>query len=76
MDGFMVVGLGWGRRLLASGSVRFVRYVQAGYSTYAVLSPWGGTADLFVLVGLQGRPLPGVRGGALAAVRRANVEGG
>ena len=75
MNGIRVVGLGWGRRLVESGAVRFLRFVQAGGSTYAVLSPWGGPAELFVLVGLYGRPLPGVRGAALAAVRRAEPEG-
>lgn len=69
-----VVSVGFGRRLVRSGSVRFLGFVWWGSSAYALLSPWGGPGCLWVLLGCAGRPAPGV-GPAAAAFCRRGVSG-
>ena len=64
----------YGRSLVRSGSVRFLGFVWAGSSAYALLSPWGGPGCLWVLLGSGRCPAPGLDPRAEAFVR-AGVDG-
>jgi len=64
-----VVSPGFGRSLCSKGFVRFLGFVRAGETAYALLSPWGGPGCLWVVVGFQGRPSAGVSTSAAAWVR-------
>lgn len=63
-----VVSAAVGRALVRSRSCRFLGFVVAGASSFALLSPAGSPGCVWVLLGVCGRPLPGVRGSALAFV--------